>query len=423
MPSKGQIATQRTALVRLGRWAPNGVKEVLAALGAQGAQAVLVGGAVRDAYLGLRSADWDVATDLVPEAVAKLFPRVVRAGEKHGTIMVLTGDGPVEVTTFRSEGAYEDGRRPSSVTFHGDLEGDLSRRDFTINAMAADLAAGRIADPFGGETDLAGRLVRCVGLATERFAEDGLRPLRAVRFAAVLGFRLEKATLLALPTALATFEKVAWERKREELTRLLGRGQDLPAAVALLAQSGMLASLAPELLPASGRRLRALDELPPGAPWLRFAGWAHLAGCSPEAARQILARWRVATRDARLAEAWLQALSLLRRRRLPTPVELRRWVGEVGEEAARGAAVLSAALWGGAFERLPAKLVALLRARPVVRLDQLAVGGHDLVRLGLSGPAVGQTLDQLLEAVIVDPRKNRKSTLLSLAHKLSTGPS
>jgi tRNA nucleotidyltransferase (CCA-adding enzyme) len=155
--------------------------EVVQRLTDQGSRTVLVGGAVRNAFLSRPIPDWDIATSLTPPRVAALFERVVRAGEKHGTIMVLTAIGAVEVTTFRGEGLYLDGRRPSHVTFHDDLRADLSRRDFTINAMAADLGAGQVIDPFGGRADLERRRVRCVGDPRDRFAEDGLRPLRAVR--------------------------------------------------------------------------------------------------------------------------------------------------------------------------------------------------------------------------------------------------
>jgi tRNA nucleotidyltransferase (CCA-adding enzyme) len=256
-------------------------------------------------------------------------------------------------------------------------------------------------------------------VAAERFAEDGLRPLRAVRFAAVLGFRLDPATRQALSGALDTFALVAWERKREEMARLLTRGRDFTNILAVLRESGMLALLSPELVPA--RRLGALDRLPEGEPWLRFAAWAQLAGCTPAQAGEVLLRWRVATKDQRAVIGWLDGLEKLKRRRLPDAIELRRWLATVGEEGATGAAQLAAALWGGAFTQLPRRLGTLLRQAPVVRLDQLAVRGGDLVQLGLTGPAVGQTLQTLLEAVIVDPRKNRKTTLMGLANKLSTG--
>ena len=201
---------------------------------------------MRDLLRGQQPKDWDVATDAVPEQVVKLFRRVVPTGIAHGTVTVLVPDGQVEVTTFRAESAYVDGRRPESVAFHRDLVADLARRDFTINALAFDPIGSRFRDPFGGQEDLARRRVRCVGVAAERFGEDGLRPLRAVRFATVLEFELDLETQAAIPGALAVFDKVALERRRDELLKLLlapgvGRGLEL------LRTTGLMDRLLPEL--------------------------------------------------------------------------------------------------------------------------------------------------------------------------------
>ncbi len=412
------VAAPALALRRLRQALPNGAAQVLARLRREGAQAVVVGGIVREAFLSGPAGDWDIATDLVPARVAELFPRVVRTGEKHGTIMVLTADGPVEVTTFRSEGPYLDGRRPAHVAFHGDLLADLSRRDFTINALAADLERGDIIDPFGGLADLRARRIRCVGAPEERFAEDGLRPLRAVRFAGVLGFAVDAATQRALRAALPTFEKVAWERKRDELTRLLGRGQAVARSINLLASSGMLALLAPELV-RKVPRLSRLDDFAVGAPWLRFAAWAALCRVEPADARAVLTRWRVATRDGEHVESWLSALQQLPAR-APAGRELRRWLAQAGEQAAAGAAALAALLRPGTYAALPPRVRRALATHPVLQLSQLAIGGDDLVRLGLRGPAIGTVLRQLLAEVVDDPEKNEPAILLDLAHRLST---
>src|SRR6266545_63970 len=165
---------------------PEPVLDVLRRLAAAGHRSWLVGGAVRDLLLHRPrpATDFDVATPATPQQVTGLFPRVIPTGIEHGTVTVLARDEKVEVTTFRGEGAYLDGRRPESVTFHTDLEADLARRDFTINALAWDPLGGEFRDPHGGRADMARRIVRAVGVAAERFAEDGLRPMRAVRFAA-----------------------------------------------------------------------------------------------------------------------------------------------------------------------------------------------------------------------------------------------
>jgi tRNA nucleotidyltransferase (CCA-adding enzyme) len=174
-----------------------------------------VGGGVRDMLLGRAPADFDLATDARPEKVLEIFGRsfAIPTGLQHGTVTVLTGSDPatrrsVEVTTFRGEGAYLDGRRPSSVTYVSTLDEDLSRRDFTMNAIALEPVTGAIADPFGGRADLARKLIRAVGDPLARFREDGLRPMRAVRQAAQLGFDIEPATQGAIGLALDVFAKV-----------------------------------------------------------------------------------------------------------------------------------------------------------------------------------------------------------------------
>src|SRR4051812_41685083 len=162
---------------------PQDVLAVLRTLRGAGKQAFLAGGAVRDLLRGAGAQDFDVATNARPEEVQRLFPRTVPTGIQHGTVTVLSGEHKIEVTTFRGEGPYLDGRRPSSVTFLDDLEGDLARRDFTVNAIAWDPLSDDLRDPFDGVRDLRCRRLRAVGDPIARFGEDGLRPLRAVRFA------------------------------------------------------------------------------------------------------------------------------------------------------------------------------------------------------------------------------------------------
>src|SRR5437899_9537421 len=225
---------------------------VLRTLRAAGKQAWIAGGAVRDLLRGKAADDFDVATDALPEQVVKLFPRVVPTGMQHGTVTVLTAEHKVEVTTFRGEGPYLDGRRPSSVTFLGDIDGDLARRDFTVNAIAWDPIAGVLRDPFSGAEDLRRCRLRAVGDPLDRFREDGLRPLRAVRFASTLRLALDRPTERAIPQALDVFAKVAWERVREELSKLLVRGDPASRGIRLLRRTGLLARIVPELLEGVG---------------------------------------------------------------------------------------------------------------------------------------------------------------------------
>lgn len=224
---------------------PEPLLQVLARLQQAGHEAWLVGGAVRDRVLGRPAGDWDVATSAEPEEVMALFPRVVPTGLKHGTVTVVEGE-PIEVTTFRVDGEYTDGRRPDSVRFTRSLEEDLARRDFTVNAMAWDPLADRFADPFGGRHDLDRRLIRAVGDPVARFTEDGLRPLRAVRFAAVLGFSIDPATEHAMARTLPTFRQVSVERIRVELAKTLTSPR-AGWALGVLQSTGLLAEFLPEV--------------------------------------------------------------------------------------------------------------------------------------------------------------------------------
>ena len=205
---------------------PDPVLAVVRRLQGAGFAALLVGGAVRDCLLGRAVGDWDVATSATPAQIMEVFERTIPTGVEHGTVTVLIGRGDdrvaVEVTTFRGDVAYEDGRRPAAVRFLTDVREDLARRDFTINAFAWDPVASRLFDEFEGLADLQAGRVRAVGAARARFEEDGLRPMRGVRFCATLGFSLEPETEEAIGQTLSVFDRVARERVRVELFKLLG---------------------------------------------------------------------------------------------------------------------------------------------------------------------------------------------------------
>ena len=245
---------------------PAGVEACRRRLEGAGYPAYLVGGCVRDLLLGRTPSDYDVTTAARPEQVMALFDRTVPTGVKHGTVTVLTEDGPVEVTTFRREGGYADGRHPDGVSFDAGLAEDLARRDFTINAMAMD-GAGDVTDLWGGRADLAAGIVRCVGEADARFAEDALRMLRAVRFAAQLGFRLEEATEAALIRNAPRAALVSAERIRVEVEKTLLSPR--PERVGDMVRWGLLSHLWPERQVPD---LSGLGELPaePAARWPAF---------------------------------------------------------------------------------------------------------------------------------------------------------
>jgi len=277
---------------------PDPVREVLARLGAAGHRSWIVGGAVRDLLLRRHreANDFDVATPATPREVTALFRKVVPTGIDHGTVTVVLDGEAIEVTTFRGEGQYADGRRPDSVTFHTDLEADLARRDFTMNAIAWDPLAGELRDPFGGRADMKRRLVRAVGDPAARFGEDGLRPMRAVRFAGQLGYDLHSRTRAAIRGALGVVRKVSVERIAGELSRLVV-APHAEEALAIARATGLLEVVLPALAGAPrsalAHALAVLRRVPP-EPAQRFAALLHPLG-SAEAER-ILAGLRLPRR-------------------------------------------------------------------------------------------------------------------------------
>ncbi|MDR3325158.1 MAG: CCA tRNA nucleotidyltransferase, partial [Spirochaetaceae bacterium] len=220
--------------------------EMARVFNARGKRVFLVGGAVRDMLRGAAAHDWDLASDALPAEVCAMFGHVIKTGLKHGTVTVIFRGRAVEVTTFRTEAGYADGRRPDEVRFAATVEEDLSRRDFTMNAVALELPSGAPVDPFGGAEDIRRRLIRCVGQAAERFAEDGLRPLRALRFAATLGFALDEGMEGAIAGALGVTAMVSAERVRDELEKIV-LSDNPAAALDAMERTGLLRLILPEL--------------------------------------------------------------------------------------------------------------------------------------------------------------------------------
>lgn len=256
----------------MGNWPiPAGVRGCLDTLRQAGYAAHPVGGCVRDLLLGRTPGDYDLCTSARPEQVMALFERTIPTGIQHGTVTVLTGDGPVEVTTFRREGGYADGRHPDGVAFDVGLTEDLARRDFTINAMALG-PAGEVIDPFDGQADLKAGLIRCVGEPDRRFAEDALRMLRAVRFAAQLGFAIAPETEEAIRRNAGRMARVSGERIKAELEKILLSPH--PERAGELLRWGLLAHLWPVC---SCPDLSCLRELPP-QPIPRWRGFCAATG-------------------------------------------------------------------------------------------------------------------------------------------------
>ena len=389
---------------------PAGVRSVLERLLASGHEAWLEGGGVRDLLLGQAPKDWDVATDALPEQVVKLFRKVIPTGIAHGTVTVLVPGGQVEVTTFRAESAYEDGRRPGSVEFHRDLVADLARRDFTINALAFDPVGARFRDPFGGQEDLARRCVRCVGMAAERFGEDGLRPLRAVRFATVLAFELDPETEAAIPGALGVFDKVALERRRDEFLKLL-LAPGVVRGLDLLRRTGLMERLLPELASVGDPERHTRVDRAPAVLEVRLA--ALLVAVAE--AEGALERLRLPSRTVETVRALLAH---------PLPpdastwgdAELRRWLVRLGPERWELARSLAAASGADPDGEIGRRLASIVAARPPLSAKELALNGADIMKaLGVGpSPVVGEATRFLLERVLERPDLNTPDQLREL---------
>jgi tRNA nucleotidyltransferase (CCA-adding enzyme) len=391
------------ALERLDALVPESVREVCRVLVAAGHQAVSVGGAVRDALLGRPVGDWDVATSAHPEEVVKLFRRTIPTGIQHGTVTVMAGRGAdrhaVEVTAFRGEGAYSDARRPDQVVFGVSLEEDLARRDFVVNAIAWDPIGRQLFDPFGGRGDLDARVLRAVGDPAARFAEDGLRIVRAIRFVAVLDFALDPATEAAIAGALPSLARVSRERVRVELMKLLA-GQAAGRALAIGQRTGILEQVLPELadVPAAIARVDAA----PADGVVRTA--ALLAEVAPDAVDAALRRLTYSNADRERVVALVRELPAVRAD--ASDADLRRVLARTGRELA--------ADLGALRPELAARLAAAARA-PLTAQD-LALKGPDVMRiLGVGpGPAIGQAIRELLARVLEDPSLNQAAALEAL---------
>ena len=434
---------------------PENARAVLSALESAGHEAWCVGGCVRDALSGRTPEDWDVTSSALPEEALAVFGfQAEPTGLKHGTVTVKTEGGPVEVTTYRVDGAYHDHRRPESVAFTRSLEEDLRRRDFTINAMALNLR-GELRDPFGGREDLRRRVLRCVGDPDRRFQEDALRILRGLRFTAALGLDAEPETAAAIRRNRESLRFIAAERVQAEFFKLLPAPG---AAEVLRGYPEVFGVFWPELLPMVGfgqrnrhhcydvweHTLHALDAVPgdlvlrctmllhdvgkPDSFTLDEAGVGHFYGhpaVSRELADKMLRRLKCA---AGLREAVVRLVEWHDKDIPRTDKSIRRALRILGEEDLRRLILVKRAdnlgqapeFWDrqGELDKAEAILDRLLAEDACFSLKQLAVNGRDLLALGLSGPAVGKALEALLEKVVDGALPNEREALLEALEKV-----
>ena len=385
---------------------PKAVEEIIARLNEHGYEASAVGGCVRDSLLGRQPEDWDITTSARPEQVKEIFYRTIDTGIAHGTVTVMIHKVGYEVTTYRIDGEYEDGRHPKEVQFTSNLIEDLKRRDFTINAMAYSSRDG-IVDAFGGIDDLKNGLIRCVGNPIDRFTEDALRILRAVRFSAQLGFEIEKETYQAISAIAPNLEHVSKERILAELGKLLLSGH--PDRIRLVYETGMAPFIAPEFAQVA-RPLPAMDPDLLAKRHLRWA--AFLQNETEERAGRILKQLKS---DNDTISRVKTLLRFVKTPLTPQKPVLRKVMSQMTPELFDDLLLLLQADPKGEICRLTEEI---RRDGDCLYLKQLAVSGSDLMAAGIEpGKKVGETLKSLLELVLEHPELNQKEQLIMLALK------
>ena len=395
-----------------------GAAELLDTLHRAGYAAYVVGGCVRDSLLGLTPHDWDLCTSALPQQGMELFgeEKCIPTGLQHGTVTVKQGGGLYEITTFRTEGTYTDGRHPDEVHFVPDVREDLARRDFTINAMAYNAKEGLV-DPFGGQADLQSGILRAVGVPHQRFTEDALRILRLYRFAARFGFSIDPPTAQAAQELCAHLDCVSVERIEEELAKLLSA----PAPAAYLDEK-ILGVVLPELSPeALAAAKPVVDACPAGEQVLPVRLAALLLSLGEDGTRRTLRRLRC-------SNACIEETAVLVREVVPgVPVSLniyaRRLLGKYNLCTVQRIAALGTALQperAADFAAL-SELAEQLDADGVCcRVSQLAVNGRDLMAAGVpAGPGIRKVLEALLDGVIREEYPNERQALLAAVQQLA----
>lgn len=437
-----------------------------------GFKAYLVGGAVRDMILGKKGHDYDLATNATPKQVMGIFKKVIPTGIAHGTVTIHIFGMQIETTTFRTEADYTDGRHPDSIKFATTIEEDLSRRDFTMNAIAADLESGELTDPFDGQKDIRNKIIRTVGESQERFAEDGLRPVRAVRFSGQLGFSIEEKTLAALsePEVLKKTASISVERFRDEFCKMLlcERPSD---SLKLLEKTGILNIFIPEFaicrncsqkdsrgfheFDVADHILYACDGAQKGNLEVKLAAFYHDIG-KPECRTTEIVdgeeRVHFHGHETKSAQKALASMTALKfpNETIKNVVHLvqehmfyyehswsdaavRRFIIRVKPENIENLFALRLAdIYG--MHRTPLKegspawnillefrkrIESVLEKKSALGIKDLAVNGRDLMQEGIpSGKAMGMILNELFETVTESPAMNEKEKLLALAKNI-----
>ncbi len=442
---------------------PAYVLKIVRLLHKNGYQTWIVGGSIRDLLIGKTAYDYDIATDATPEKVMATVKRVIPTGIKHGTVTVLTEKNPVEVTTFRNDGKYSDGRRPDSVRYASTIQEDLSRRDFTINGIAYNPITGELVDPYGGREDLKAKMIRTIGNPIERFSEDGLRPYRACRFAAQLGFLIEKNTFEAISKTLDITSSVSVERIREEFLKII-LSEKPSTGIELLRESGLLKLFLPELLEGLEvkqnkyhrydiyyHNLYSCDAAVANYQ-IRIASLFHDIGkfhakreieergrgkksvfynheiIGAAITRKILKRLKFSNNDIKLITHLIRN-HMFHYTNQWSDGAVRRFIRKVGLEnleslfELRKADRIGNGLKQGesnSVKRLKDRIKKVIEDENAITVKDLSVNGHDIMEeFNLKpGPIIGKVLNTLLEEILDDPTKNTRETLISIAREV-----
>ena len=387
---------------------PSKVAVILDTLQNHGYEAYAVGGCVRDTLLGRVPDDWDITTSARPEEVKELFRRTVDTGLQHGTVTVLLGEEGFEVTTYRIDGEYTDHRHPAEVAYASQLSEDLMRRDFTINAMAYNEQTGLV-DLFDGIADIHRKVIRCVGEPMERFTEDALRIMRAVRFSAQLGFTIEEKTWAALKELAPTLVHVSQERIQVELVKLLVSSH--PHYVKNLQDAGILAVILPELGEVRQDRLKHLQVLPADKK-LRLA--ALLLPLGDKKAKAVLRRLKF---DNDTISTVGRLIRWYDRDFEPGLLDMRHGLNEIGDDLMEQ--LLQFQEYRHPVEEARKSFSEVVRLGQCYQLKQLALTGNDLIAMGIKpGRQIGEYLHACLELVLDEPDKNEKAYLRTYVEAL-----
>ncbi len=448
---------------------PEALGRIISAINDAGYEAYPVGGCVRDSLMGKIPKDWDAAVSAKPEqvkrALDRLNCRIIDTGIKHGTVTVIADGAPYEITTFRTDGSYSDNRRPDSVEFVSDIRDDISRRDFTINAIAYDRAADRIIDPFDGSRDIEAGIIRCVGEPDKRFIEDSLRILRGLRFASVLGFDIEESTSASMKKHADLLKNVSYERIYAELKMIICGEHIGPV---LREYRDIFACAVPEIKPMFDfpqrnpyhcydvweHTIHVVENVPP-EPVLRFAAMFHDSGKPGTHSSEILQDGKVIdhfyNHGALSAELADSALSRFKADNLtkdtavylaahhgdmtaPTKKSVRRKLAKLDAEFKDGKAIfdmlikIKLADVSAQAEHVRQKRKKeldetarladeIIAEKECLTLKDLSVNGRDVMSLGFSGPDIGRILNDVLDKVISEKLNNDREAIIEYINK------